>query len=250
MARALIGTSGWAYSGWRGSFYPQDLPASKFLEFYSRNFKTAEVNYSFYHLPRVSTYEKWYGETPEDFVFALKASRLITHVKRLRDARENWHEFLSRARALKHKLGPILLQFPSSFRATGENVDALARFLDDTSRFDSALRLALEFRDTSWFASSTLALLEEQNAALVIAHSSRYPVPEPMATASFVYFRFHGPKELFASGYSKRELAQWAKQIERFLREGRDAYAYFNNDARGDAVPNAQTLCDLLAHSS
>src|SRR5579875_2572682 len=151
MARFLAGTSGWNYPGWRGSFYPENLPAREFLSFYATRFATAEVNYSFYHLPRVSTYEKWRGQTPEGFVFALKASRFITHIKRLKGVGESWNEFVKRALTLADKLGPILLQFPSSFHATAENLKNVERLLGHKASREHGLRLAMEFRHESCF---------------------------------------------------------------------------------------------------
>ncbi len=246
MARFLVGTSGWNYPGWRGSFYPEDLPAREFLSFYAGSFGTTEVNYSFYHLPRVTTYEKWREQTPEGFVFALKASRFITHIKRLKDVREPWGLFIERALALKDKRGPILLQFPPSFHATAENLKNVKRLLGYKVSREHALRLAMEFREESCFGGEMLSILRESRVSLVVAQSSRYPVPEVVATAPFVYFRFHGPKELFASGYSDAELKLWAAHMKRFLADGLDVYAYFNNDALGDAVPNAQTLAKMV----
>jgi uncharacterized protein YecE (DUF72 family) len=246
MARFLVGTSGWSYPGWRGSFYPEDLPARDFLSFYSRKFNTTEVNYSFYHLPRVTTYQKWSAQTPEDFVFALKASRLITHIQRLRNASEEWGQFVERALALKEKLGPILLQLPQSFHATAENLQDVERFLSYGVPCRAQLRLAMEFRHESCFGEKMIAILRRHNVSLVIAHSSRYPVPEVVATAPFVYFRFHGPKELFASGYSESELRHWAARIKALLVSDLDVYAYFNNDACADAVPNAETLAKMV----
>lgn len=248
MARFLAGTSGWNYSGWRGSFYPEGLPARQFLSFYASRFETTEVNYSFYHLPRVSTYEKWKAETPDGFVFALKASRFISHVKRLGHVREPWAEFVRRARALGDKLGPILLQLPPNFHATEENRRRLARLFSYRISSAQGMRLAVEFRHESCFEEPMLSLLRAHRVALVIAHSSRYPVPEAVSTAPFVYFRFHGPKELFASGYSDVELERWASHAKRFLDQGLDVYAYFNNDAMGDAVPDAQTLIRMVGH--
>ncbi len=245
MARFYVGTSGWNYAGWRGSFYPSDLPTRKFLPYYAERFNSAEVNYSFYHLPRVSTYEKWHAETPKQFVFAVKLSRFITHVKRLHAVREAYDEFLKRALSLGEKLGPILLQFPPSFQASEENLARMREFLDYAAA-GKTVRLAAEFRHKSCFDESMLSLLRAHQVALVIAHSSRYPVPEAAATAPFVYFRFHGPRELFASGYSDQELGEWAVHMKAFLRGGRDVYAYFNNDALGDAVPNAETLRTLV----
>jgi len=245
MPQFLVGTSGWNYPRWRGNFYPEKLPPRNFLSFYTQSFRSAEVNYSFYQLPTVATYENWFATAPDDFIFALKLSRFITHIKRLRDVKEPWREFLKGARSLKHKLGPILLQFPPNFHANDEN----RRRVDDFLRYASkdGVRLAMEFRHDSCFDAPMLSVLREHRAVLVIAHSSRFPVPETMATGDFMYFRFHGPHEWCASSYSKPELAQWAHSVGSFMERGLDSYAYFNNDARGDAPPNARLLGELVA---
>jgi uncharacterized protein YecE (DUF72 family) len=241
MARFFLGTSGWNYYGWRGSFYPEGLPSRQWLSYYAERFNSAEVNYSFYHLPQAKTYENWYRQTPGAFVFALKASRLITHIKRLKTVKDQWKEFAGRALGLKEKLGPILLQFPPSFHATAENLERIEEFLGyPASR--PPLRLAMEFRHDSCFGEEVLALLRSHEAGLVISHSSRYPVPEVTSSAPFVYFRFHGPEALFASSYSDAELGRWGMQMKAFLKKGRDVYAYFNNDVGGYALDNAQTL--------
>jgi uncharacterized protein YecE (DUF72 family) len=241
-----IGTSGWTYSDWKGRFYPEELKSADYLAWYARRFDTTEINYSFYHLPQAKTFEKWAAQTPETFVFAVKVSRYITHIERLGNVREPWEKFLDRAAHLGPKLGPLLLQFPPSFRADIERLEA---FLE-TSRQLGARRLAFEFRHASWFVAETAALLGRHDAALVIAHSSRYPCAPPEATASFVYLRFHGPKELFASRYSEAELADWAKRIRAWRREGRSVYAYFNNDWYGYAIENAETLARLAGKRS
>jgi len=248
MANYHIGTSGWNYSGWRGSFYPDDLSSTKWLAFYARRFRTTEVNYSFYQLPRVTTYEKWCAQTPDDFIFALKLSRSITHIKRLSGFEAMWNEFVTRARALGPHLGPILVQLPSSFHASSENMERVEHFLDYAS--SARLRLAFEFRDKSCFAQKMLSILRKHGASLVISHSSRYPVPVLIATARFVYFRFHGPREMFASSYSDAELRTWSKAMRSVLESGKDVYAYFNNDACGDAVPNALKLISLIKKST
>ena len=245
MPEFFAGTSGWNYRSWRGSFYPEELSAKKYLSFYAQNFRSAEVNYSFYHLPQVRTYESWYATAPEGFVFALKLSRFITHIKRLREVHQPWSEFLQRARSLKEKLGPILLQFPPSFHANDENLRRVGEFLSYASK--DGVRLAMEFRHDSCFGAQMLSTLREHSAALVIAHSSRFPVPEAMATAPFVYFRFHGPREWCSSAYSRAELTAWARSIRSFMNQGLDAYAYFNNDAHGDAPPNARVLTEIVA---
>src|SRR6266446_4801754 len=150
MARAYIGTSGWNYPQWRGSFFPETLPTKQWLSYYASRFDSVEISYLFYRLPSTNTCEAWYQQTPERFRFAMKASRYITHVKRLHDVREAWNTFLERAHILEQKLGPILLQFPSNFRASDANLEAIDEFLKYAARASSR-RLALEFRDESCF---------------------------------------------------------------------------------------------------
>ena len=150
--KIFIGTSGWVYSHWEGIFYPENLPSKDKLKYFSKYFKTTEINYSFYHLPRSSTYQRWYLETPNDFIFAVKASRFITHIKRLKGVKKAWEVFLKNSLNLKEKLGPFLFQFPPSFKATEENIKRLEEFLKLTClkwKFKH-LRLAFEFRHQSW----------------------------------------------------------------------------------------------------
>jgi uncharacterized protein YecE (DUF72 family) len=245
MPRAYIGTSGWNYREWCGSFFPQRLPSKQWLSFYATRFDSVEVNYTFYRLPSREACAAWYEQTPKDFQFVVKASRYITHIKRLRDAHEPWNGFLERVDVLKEKLGPILLQFPANFRASEANLESVDEFLGYASRGGSR-RLALEFRDRSCFDSPMLRLLRGHRAALVISHSSRYPLPDVSPTAGFMYFRFHGPKEIFASAYSAAALRNWAVTMKGFLGRRRDVYAYFNNDAGGHAPRDAQELLQQL----
>ncbi len=245
MARILIGTSGWTYASWRGSFYPADLPSRSYLQFYARRFITTEVNYSFYHLPRPATYEKWAAQVPDGFVFAIKASRLITHARRLVDVDEPWRLFVRNARSLGPHLGPILCQFPPSVRCNRARLEDFLKMAKQAAPTSVPLRVVFEFRHASWFTTDVYRLLQQYDAALCIADSPRYP-REDVRTASFIYLRFHGRTKLFASSYSKAELAKEAKQIRRYLHAGLDVYAYFNNDAEGHAVANARTLLALL----
>ena len=245
MARLLVGTSGWSYREWRKRFFAEDLPARKWLAFYADRFSTVEINYSFYRLPRETTYANWYAQTPADFVFALKASRLITHVRGFKNVRAEWKEFAGRAATLKQKLGPILLQLPPTFHATDENFRLLEHFFLYAAKPESA-RLAIEFRDGSCFGEEMLRLLRRHRVALVISHSSRYPVPQVVTTGEFAYFRFHGPRKLFASSYSEAELEAWATQMKKLLKQGFDVYAYFNNDVGGRAVANARSLMSSM----
>jgi uncharacterized protein YecE (DUF72 family) len=243
-----IGASGWAYDWSR--FYPRTLEDAERLTFYGERFKTVEVNDSFYHLPSPATYEKWVTQTPGDFIFALKASRLITHIQRLSGARGAWRTFLSNARSLGERLGPVLIQLPPSLAS---DPSRLHRFLRMTSGICQELalgdlRIAIEARHASWFEPAALSALEKHGAALVFAHSSRYPYPadEPV-TGDFVYLRFHGPADLFASPYGRERLEPWAEKIHAWRARGLDVYAYFNNDAEGHAIDDAAGLAALMS---
>ncbi len=245
MARLHIGTSGWTYPSWKGIFYPEDLPSQGYLEFYSGQFSTTEVNYSFYHLPRPETYAKWAGQVPEGFIFAVKASRLITHTKKLLDVDEAWRMFRTNARSLGPHLGPTLLQLPPSFRCEPVRLEAFLEMARAAAPKSPPLRLVFEFRHESWFTDAIYRLLSRHDAALCIADSPCYPRRDVL-TAEFTYLRFHGRTKLFASSYSEAELDEEARKIKRHVREGRDVYVYFNNDAQGHAVANARTLRRLL----
>ena len=205
--KLFIGTSGWVYGHWDGIFYPENLPSKDKLKYFSKHFKTAEVNYSFYHLPRPNTYQKWYQETPADFIFAVKASRFITHIKRLKGVKEAWQQFLENALNLKEKLGPILFQFPPSFKTTPENIkrlDNFLKFIRENSSSNSHkpstelcsgagpvphrnkvsgagfARYAFEFRHQSWCDKKIYKILKKYNTAWVIADSPSYPYIETL----------------------------------------------------------------------
>ena len=187
--KLYIGTSGWIYGDWEGIFYPENLRPRDKLQYFSTHFNTAEINYSFYHLPRPETYENWYNQTTKDFTFAVKASRFITHIRRLKDVKTAWEGFAENALHLKEKLGPILFQLPPSFKANEENVKRLREFLKPTS--PTNIRLAFEFRHKSWCDEAIYNILKRFNMAWVIADSPRYPKAE-VVTANFVYIRMHG----------------------------------------------------------
>jgi uncharacterized protein YecE (DUF72 family) len=239
--KLYIGTSGWNYTGWSGIFYPEEIKPKDFLPFYAGHFSTVEVNYSFYRLPTESTYEKWVSLTPDDFTFVLKLSRFITHIKRLKDVGDALKTFIERADALGAKRGPLLVQLPPGFSLTDVNYKRVHAFLKAVRKLGA--QAAVEFRHKTWFIDEVYDLLSDSNVALVIANSSRYPnAPEDIATADFVYFRFHGPEELFASPYSDKQLEHYAKIMKGYARRGKDIYAYFNNDFGGFAVANALAL--------
>ena len=245
-----IGTSGWAYEDWLGRFYPENLPSEKRLGYFSRFFKTAEINYSFYHLPRQTTYYKWFQETPSDFIFSVKVSRFITHIKRLREVDSSWSLFLKNALALKNKLGPFLFQFPASFKKDKKRIEKLEDFLKLLRKSRNRekkilLRFAFEFRDKSWFEDETYGLLQKYGAGWVIADSSRYPRAN-ITTSDFAYFRFHGPTSLFSSKYSRRQLSEEASLIVKYLRKKMDVFCYFNNDFQAFAIENAKELVEII----
>ena len=250
MSGALrIGTSGWAYSWPR--FYPTGLPTEARLPFYASRFSTVEVNTSFYHLPRPATYARWLRETPPSFVFTLKASRTVTHGLRLVDADEPWSRFLAVARVLGARLGPVLVQLPPSFHAEPARLDrflALTRTLAEDLGLPP-LRVAIEVRHASWLRSAAVAdALRARSAALVFAHSSRFPYPdEEPITAGFVYLRFHGPREWCSSRYGEEGLARWVPKIRAWRERGLDVFAYFNNDVHGYAPMDAGDLMRLAS---
>jgi len=248
--KLYIGTSGWVYSHWEGIFYPEDLPGKDKLKYFSEYFKTAEVNYSFYHLPKPSTYQNWYKQTPKDFIFAVKASRFITHIKRLKDVKEPWKTFLENALNLKEKLGPILFQFPPSFSANDENIKRLEEFLKFITKYKILntkykIRFAFEFRHPSYCDEKVYKLLKKYNCAWVISNSPSFPKAEEI-TADFIYIRMHGSKVLFSSKYTTQELKFLVQKIKKWQKDRKDIYVYFNNDFAGYAVDNAKSLEKFL----
>ena len=242
MAKILIGTSGWVYGAWRDVFYPSALPDAQRLGYYANRFQTTEVNYSFYHVPSAETYRRWLKLVPPDFIFALKANRLITHVARLRDVDSLWSDLTRGAAALGRHLGPILLQLPPSF---GKDYSTLTSFLDMVSSLSDRPRLAFEFRHASWFTEETYRVLRRHRAALCIADGPRFPRVNEI-TADFAYLRFHGRMPREAPWYADEQLEREALFIERLAGQGIDAYVYFNNDALAHAPMNAARLGELL----
>jgi uncharacterized protein YecE (DUF72 family) len=232
-----VGCSGWNYAHWRdGVFYPERLPARQWLEFYADRFTTVEVNTSFYRLPRRSSVEGWAAATPPGFTFAVKVSRYLTHVLRLRDAGDHLQILLDRIEPLVRaaKLGPLLWQLPPNFPRDDERLAATLEAIPHE------LRHAFEFRHESWFTGEVMNLLRARNAALVIADRpeiARFQTRD--LTADFAYLRFHHGSRGRRGNYSETELERWASAIERF---DRPAYAYFNNDWEGFAPANALRL--------
>jgi uncharacterized protein YecE (DUF72 family) len=244
VARLWIGISGWSYGNWRGSFYPSPLPSRRYLEFYAQHFPTTELNSSFYHMPRSQTYQHWAEQVPHDFIFAMKAHRLLTHSQQLQiqEAEETWRRAIQPARSLASHLGPILFQFPPSLRLDARR---LANLLQLTRNRAADVRVVCEFRHASWFTEEVYRVLRRHGAALCLADSPRYPRYDVLTT-DFLYYRLHGRPVLFTSNYSEVALMQEAQAITHHLKEGLDVYVYFNNTMRGHAVENARTLLALV----
>jgi len=243
--QAHIGTSGWSYQHWRERFYPPDVPQRRWLECFAEQFPTVELNSTFYHDPKPETYDGWRERTPAGFVFAVKMSRFITHRRVLAEVGEPLERFLVGARRLGEKLGPILVQLPPTL----EREDGvLGRFLGllRESPAGRDLRYAFEFRHPSWLAHEVYRLLECARASPCWNDYGGVGV-SGVVTTDFVYLRRHGAGGRYTGCYSEEALAEDARLLARHLREGRDAFTYFNNDARAFAVQNARTLTALLA---
>ncbi|MBL7155006.1 MAG: DUF72 domain-containing protein [Candidatus Portnoybacteria bacterium] len=239
MTKLYIGTSGFSYLHWeKGVFYPNGLVKAKQLEYYTEYFQTVELNNPFYHLPLAKTFQKWYQRTPSNFIFAVKASRYISHIKKLKGCGQAWRLFISRAEKLKEKLGPILFQLPPSWQVNAKRLEVFLKILPQKHQY------SFEFRHQSWFCQEIYQLLKKYNVALCLADSPQWPYQEEI-TADFIYLRLHGRHSLYSSKYTNQELKKWAVKIKKWLKN-RDVYVYFNNDANGYAVKNAQTLKKLL----
>lgn len=234
-----IGTSGWTYKHWKGLFYPSDLSQREWFPYYATFFDTVEVNSSFYHLPRSSTVERWYQVAPSGFLFAVKASRYITHLKRLQGVEEALERFFEICSLFREKLGPILFQFPPQMKF---HPDVFAAFLDLLEKKDYLY--AFEFRNPSFFCDQLYEMLREHNFCLCFADTPRYPYQEVL-TAPFVYLRLHGSQSLYTHCYSEEELQIWAHKVKEWLC-GRDVYCYFDNDYQGYAISNALRLRELV----
>jgi uncharacterized protein YecE (DUF72 family) len=239
-----IGCSGWNYAHWRnGVFYPPRCAARHWLEFYARHFDTVEVNTTFYRLPREASVGRWVDETPPGFVFSVKVSRYVTHIKRLTDVGDHLPLLYERIRPLLHspKMGPLLWQLPPTFRL---DLDRLASALEHTH---DGYRHAFEFRHPSWFCDDVYTLLREHGAALVIGDRPQvHAFQTRELTSDFTFVRFHSGTRGRNGNYSHGELEEWADQLTRWSSEV-DVYAYFNNDWEGYAIENARHLLTLLA---
>jgi uncharacterized protein YecE (DUF72 family) len=238
-----IGTSGWQYRDWRGVLYPPGCPQRAWLPEYARHFTTVENNNAFYRLPEQATFEKWREATPPGFVMAVKASRYLTHIKRLREPGEPVDRLLSRASGLGARLGPVLLQLPPTLRADQQLLgDVLGQFPD-------RIRVAVEFRHASWWTDDTRRTLEKHAAALVWADRGSRPRSPLWRTADWGYLRLHEGRAQPPPRYGRHALRSWLDRIRAEFGSAQDVFVYFNNDPGGAAVRDAEVFRGLAQPS-
>jgi uncharacterized protein YecE (DUF72 family) len=239
MSQLWIGTSGWVYPHWTGVLYPPKTPSGRLLSLYTARFPTVEINRSYYRLPDRAVFEGWRAQTPADFLFAVKASRFLTHMKKLKDAEEPLERLMTAAQGLGEKLGPVLFQFPRQWRLNLERLDDFLLLLAAYR----PIRFAFEFRHESWLAPAVYGRLERAGAALCLPVGWGIPL-DCRLTTSWTYIRMHGGAS--TNAFSDAELSTWGERIAGFLGRGIDAYVYFNNDPHGDAIHDADRLRSLL----
>lgn len=245
----FIGTSGWHYSDWVGSFYPADVVRYHELTYHARFFNTVENNSSFYRIASEPTYKTWDKMTPPDYKFSIKLNKQITHINKLQvseEVRERIRYILDTTQVLGEKIGALLIQLPASFKYDTERLDTFLNFLTKEVRSRPfSFDLAIEFRNRYWLNEEVFTLLRKYNVALVAANSSRY-LGVREVTADIAYIRMHGPTKLFASSYSDEQLQELAEYIKNISSDVKRVYVYFNNDFHGYAIKNAVALQDLL----
>jgi len=243
MPRYRIGCSGFLYDSWRGTFYPEELPHKKWLSFYVEKFNTLELNVTFYRLLKKEAFDRWYKETPQDFTFSLKGSRFITHVKKLKDVELPLSTFFNVTAPLMEKLDVVLWQLPPTLKVNMKNLED---FIETLKKYP--VRHVFEFRHKSWLTNKVFNLLSASNIAVCMADWPEF-IDELPLTADFVYIRRHGEGGSYATSYTQEQLKRDAKRIKNYLKQGKDVYIYFNNDAFGYAPKNAMELQDILEAS-
>lgn len=238
MAKNHIGTSGWSYEHWDKVFYSH-LPSNQRLQFYAKHFQTVEINTTFYHLPKPQVVKNWHKTTPKNFLFSIKASSYITHLKRLKDPEESLKKFFTSIKNLKEKTGPILFQLSPSFKRDDERLKNFIKKLPKKKRY------TFEFRHESWFAEEVYQILQKNKMALCITDLAGKLSPIEL-TSNFVYIRLHGPKRAYQGSYSDRKLKEWAKKIKEWNEKKIKVFLYFDNDQKGYALADAKRLKELL----
>ncbi len=235
-----VGTSGWHYRHWRGRYYPDTLPTSKWLQWYTRDFDCVEINNSFYRLPTVKAVQNWYAETPPGFLFAVKASRLITHLKKLHRCEAALETFFEVVEHFGAKLGPILFQLPPRWHLDLQRLRAFLQILPRRHAY------AFEFRDPSWHCEPVYRLLADHDMAFCQFDIAGWQAPL-VVTARLIYIRLHGPGSLpYTGSYTRAQLQEWAGRIRKWVGEGHEVFVFFDNDQYAYSVANARQLQQLL----
>ena len=236
-----IGTSGWTYDGWRGPFYPNDVPKKDWLRWYATQFSATEINGSFYRTPSLDAVKAWREQTPDDFRFAWKASKFITHWKRLSEKSDNSIALMvTRLKVLGPKLGPVLFQLPPQFKPNRERLASFLKMLPKRYAY------TFEFRDPGWYEEPILDVLRDRNVALCLSDHHDAPAPWEV-TSSFVYVRGHGPGGRYRDRYSAETLKAWARRMRKWRKQGREVYCFFDNDQKSAAPKDAAALAELLS---
>jgi uncharacterized protein YecE (DUF72 family) len=237
-----IGTSGWHYAGWWGPFYPKEVKKKDALSYYVTQFNTTELNAPFYRTPTEKAVENWRDSVPDDFRYAWKASKFITHWRRLNFNEHSMELLESRLKLLGKKLGPVLFQLPPNFKADGER---LANFLKNLPK---RRHYSFEFRHESWYEKTIFDLLAQHNVSLCLSDHADAPAPREI-TADWVYVRLHGPSGRYHGTYADDALKEWARHMRRWRREGRDVWCFFDNDVKSAAPKDAKRLLEMLGGS-
>lgn len=233
--KLYIGTSGWHYKHWIGTFYPGDIKESRQFSYYLKDFSSVELNNPFYRLPSKETFTNWRLSVPEGFLFSVKASRYITHMKKLKDPKESVKQFFDHVKMLREKLGPILFQLPPRWKINKERLEEFLKVLPKKYRY------VFEFRNTTWYEDEIFELLKKYNCAFCIYELNGHTTPLAV-TADFVYIRLHGPGAKYKGSYSKTILKKWKQKCSEWLKQNKDVFIYFDNDQEGYAAFNAKEL--------
>jgi uncharacterized protein YecE (DUF72 family) len=234
-----IGTSGWRYKHWKDDFYPKELKQTDWLSYYAKSFDVTEINTSFYRLPTEETVVGWIKKVPKKFLFCPKMSRYLTHMKKLNDPEEPLQRFFDIFKPMKKQLGPVLIQLPKMVKFNYDKTEYLFKLLKKSYR---EYEFVLEIRHDSWLQNDALNLMANYEIGLVISQSGeRFPYTE-MVTAKNIYIRFHGPAALYASSYSDKDLKYFAGKFKKWVKEGHEIWAFFNNDVHGYAPKDALRL--------
>jgi len=232
-----VGCSGWFYWHWKKRFYPEDLPQSKWFNYYTSKFNTVELNSTFYHFPKISTAKGWYKDSPKNFLYTLKVSKLITHIKKFKGSKKLITDFYKVGEELKDKMGCFLFQLPPSLKFKEKKLEEII------SQLDLEKRNVLEFRHISWFTQDVYDVLKKNGVVFCVVSSPKLP-EDIVKTSDDIYIRFHGRHGWYASNYSDDELRNWANNIRKF--KPKKLWAYFNNDFNANAPRNALKLIEFL----